>query len=71
MEPKNSTKKSAEPAAVSNILDIQFPDWSGMDDSSARITAEAAFRLSEEYPALRGALRAELRPQPSNVEFVL
>src|SRR5215471_10541227 len=32
MEARNSTKKSEKPAATSSAIEIEFPDWSGMDD---------------------------------------
>jgi len=34
-----------------DLESLEFPDWSGMDDSSQRITPEAALALSEEYRA--------------------
>ena len=30
--------------------DLEFPDWSGMDDSSRRVSPDAAFQLCEQYP---------------------
>ena len=74
MEPTNSTKKSEEPLVQKDSNDLEFPDWSGMDDSSARISAEAAFRLCEQYPALFFEQAAKLRdqaPEKCLVEFVL
>jgi len=71
---KNSMKKSEEPAGVTSNLDLEFPDWSGMDDSSARITPEAAFRLCEHYPLLiskAGPKRPNDRPEKCMVKFVL
>ena len=67
-------KKSAEPAGATNNLDLEFPDWSGMDDSSVRITPEAAFRLCEHYPLLisrAGAKAPNDRPEKCVVEFLL
>jgi hypothetical protein len=67
-------KKSGEPVEVSERLDLEFPDWSGMDDSSDRITPEAAFRLCEFYPKLlrkEGAEPVEDRAKVDVVEFVL
>jgi len=67
-------KKSEGPAAGTNSGDLEFPDWSGMDDSSERITAEAAFRLCEQYPALFFEQAAKWRDQAAEkciVEFVL
>ncbi len=48
-------KKSEEPVAETrnskdSSLELEFPDWNGMDDSPARVTPEAAFRLCESYP---------------------
>jgi len=74
MAPKNSMKKSEEPAGATSNLDLEFPDWSGMDDSSAQITPEAAFRLCEQYPLLiskPGSKGPHDRPEKCMVEFVL
>ena len=58
-------KKSKEPARPHVDLDLEFPDSSGMDDSSNRISPEAAFRLSELYPQLFAAARkGKLEPRP-------
>ena len=43
-------KESDEPAQPAESMELAFPDWSGMEDSSARITPEAAFSLCELYP---------------------
>jgi hypothetical protein len=56
------------------LADLQFPDWSGMDDSAPRVTADAAFALCEQYPkwfpeATRQYLQR--RPEKCEVEFVL
>ena len=72
--PKNSMKKSEKLAGASNNLDLEFPDWNGMDDSSPRITPEAAFRLCERYPLLISKARPKRRidvPEKCTVEFVL
>ena len=53
---------------------LEFPDWSGMDDSTNRISSEAALRLNEQYQPLfrelakKGTLQ---RPEKCLVEFVL
>ncbi len=63
-----------EPARPAETLELDFPDWSGMDDSSARITSEAAFRLCELYPQLLANARKgdpEPRPKECLPEFVL
>ena len=66
-------KKSEEPAAASSHRDLELPDWSGMDDSSPRITPEAAFRLCEQYPLLFGKGSSNRRDQheKTEVEFRL
>jgi hypothetical protein len=46
---KNSIRRSKRPAARSRHVDLDLPDWSGMDDSSKRVTVEAAFELCEQY----------------------
>jgi hypothetical protein len=67
-------KNSEKPASEIDSNDIEFPDWSGMDDSSPRLSAEAAFRLSEQYPGL--FRKHQLKPDREDsikcgVEFVL
>ena len=68
-------KKSEELARESSdSLDLDFPDWSGMDDSPARITPEAAFRLCQNYPRLISTAHSSgraARPEKCIVEFVL
>ena len=43
-------KKSDESAARVEPGELEFPDWSDMDDSSARVGPDAAFLLCEQYP---------------------
>jgi len=72
--PMNFMKKSEGPARPAESMELEFPDWSGMEDSSARITPEAAFRLCELYPQLLVDLRngqPEPRVRESLPEFVL
>jgi hypothetical protein len=38
---RNSIRRSKRLAARSQPVDLDLPDWSGMDDSSKRVTAEA------------------------------
>jgi hypothetical protein len=67
-------KKSNAPAAGTEQAALEFPDWSGMDDSSSRVSVEAAFRLCEEYFALfpAAARRSRTRWQEKcTVEFTL
>ena len=67
-------KKPEGPAGATNSPNLEFPDWSGMDDSSARISPEAAFRLCEHYPGLISQTAAKRRngePEKCLVEFVL
>jgi hypothetical protein len=55
-------------------MDLEFPDWTGMDDSSVRITPEAAFQLCELYPQLLAhSRRGKHEPiiRESIPEFVL
>ena len=71
---QNSMRKPETPARPADSLDLELPDWSGMDHSSARISPEAAFRLCEHYPSILQAIRVE-RPRDDagswTVEFVL
>jgi len=73
MEHGNFTKRSSAPVGAVDGSELEFPDWSGMDDSPARITVEAAFRLCETYSAL--AAKAGTKPRferPDDIaEFVL
>ncbi len=76
MAPQNSTKKSERPAVAihSADLDLDLPDWSGMDDSAARITPEAAFKLCKHYPLLASSVPPEKRDNNfggGTAEFVL
>lgn len=73
MEPRNSTRKSRPPADAPDHLDLELPDWSGMDDSPTRITPEAAFRLCEQYPAMLTSEGARKRREDTDekVPFVL
>jgi hypothetical protein len=54
--------------------DLEFPDWSGMDDSTQRISADAAFQLCEQYPRWfpeQAKRWLAHRPEKCTVEFVL
>ena len=67
-------KKSGAPVRDAEASELELPDWSGMDDSSARVTADAAFQLCERYrswfPELAGQT-ARGREEKCLVEFVL
>lgn len=70
----NYMKKSDAPAVPTEPDDLEFPDWSGMDDRSPRVTADSAFQLCEEYPVWFPDLLAKWqgqRPEKCLVEFVL
>jgi hypothetical protein len=43
-------KKSDAPPWT-ETTELEFPDWTGMDDSTCRVSVETAFELSEQYPA--------------------
>lgn len=67
-------KKSDESAARPECDDLEFPDWSGMDDRAARISPDAAFQLCEQYPAWFAEVAAkwqDQRPEKCLIEFVL
>jgi hypothetical protein len=71
MEQQNFMKKSDE-SAESNTGGLEFPDWNGMNESSARITPEAASRLCEEYAVLFPDLVKRQRKKLDNIpEFIL
>ena len=74
MAPSNCMKKSDESAARVEPEELEFPDWSGMDDSSARVSPDAAFLLCEQYPvwfAEAAARWRTQRPEKCLVEFTL
>ncbi len=74
MEPKNFMKKSKKPAREPAAVELEFPDWSGMDDSTARISPETAFEYCERYAQLFPELVRKVRegrPAKCLVEFVL
>lgn len=67
-------KKSGESAAKVESGELELPDWSGMDDSSARISPDAAFQLCEQYPQWFGKLSDKWKSQRAEkcvVEFAL
>jgi hypothetical protein len=51
--------------------ELEFPDWSGMDDSSRCLTTEEALRLSEEYVASGAGLHRRSKEREEVVEFKL
>ena len=67
-------RKSDGSAAKAESRELEFPDWSGMDDSSARVSPEAAFQLCEQYgplfPEWAEKWRSQ-RPEKCLAEFVL
>jgi hypothetical protein len=67
-------KKCDDSAGKAETGDLEFPDWSGMDDSSARLTPDAAYQLCEQYRAWFPELTEKWRSQRTEkclVEFVL
>jgi len=53
---------------------LDLPDWSDTDDRSARVSADAAFALCEQYAAEMPDTAKKLRAQrrtPCPVEFIL
>ncbi len=67
-------KKSAGQAPEIKVVDLDLPDWSGMDDSTARVTPEMAFAYCEQYPRWFPELfqiALAQRPPKCEVEFVL
>ncbi len=67
-------KQSDDSAHRVNSGELEFPDWSGMDDSSARLSPQTAYVLSEQYgswfPEAAAKWRSQ-RPDKCLVEFVL
>jgi len=67
-------KRSDESAPRSDGVELELPDWSGMDESSARVDPDAAFLLCEQYPVWfdEAAARWRIqRPEKCLVEFTL
>ena len=67
-------KRSDESAPLAEGLELEFPDWSGMDDCSARVDPDAAFLLCEQYPVWFAEATAQWRiqrPEKCLVEFTL
>lgn len=67
-------KKSDESSAKGEPGELEFPDWSGMDDSSARVGPDAAYLLCEQYPVSFAEATAKWRtqrPEKCLVEFTL
>ena len=67
-------RKSKRPAVKPDSLDIEFPDWSGMDSASTRLSVRAAFELCEQYSKWfpqASRQRLERRDEKCLVEFVL
>jgi hypothetical protein len=70
----NCMKKSDGPPVPRETSDLEFPDWSGMDDRSSRVTPEAAFWLCEQYPVWFPEWVEKCRrnrPEKCTVEFIL
>jgi len=42
-------RKPKEFAGKTDLSNLEFPDWSGMDDLSPRLTPDEAFRLCEQH----------------------
>jgi hypothetical protein len=67
-------RKSGESVHKAEDTELDLPDWSGMDDTSPRISPEAAFVLCEQYGPWRSELAEKWRsqrPEKCIVEFVL
>jgi hypothetical protein len=67
-------KKSDESPPKSEAADLEFPDWSGMVDSSKLVSVEAAFKLIEQYREMFPEACRQRRTAPPEkciVEFVL
>ena len=66
--------ESYNSAEKSDSTELEFPDWNGMDDSSARVSPDAAFQLCEQYRAWFPEWMEQWRlrrPAKCLVEFVL
>jgi hypothetical protein len=67
-------KNSKDAVKGNDSVALEFPDWTGMDDSTRRVSPETAFRLCEQYmewfPELASQAKSQ-RPEKCIVEFVL
>jgi hypothetical protein len=65
-------KNSDGPAKPTNALDLEFPDWSGMDRFTPRLSPKAALLWNEKFRE-PGTARADanFRLLKCEVEFVL
>jgi hypothetical protein len=67
-------KKFDDSANKAELGELEFPDWSGMDDSSGRVSLDAAFQLCEQYrswfPEWVETWQVQ-RPEKCLAEFVL
>ena len=67
-------KKRDDSADKTDVLELQFPDWSGMDDTAARVSPDTAYQLCEQYCAWSPELAVKWqsqRPPKCLAEFVL
>ena len=67
-------KRSSESVLKPEDTDLTFPDWSGMDDSTSRVNADAAFRFADKYRSWFPECFEEWRipdREKCEVEFVL
>ena len=67
-------KKSNASAPTIETGDLEFPDWSGMNDSAQRVNPDAAFQLCEQYPQWfpdQAKRWLAHRPEKCAVEFTL
>lgn len=69
MEPVSFRKNSCESASVTDTAELAFPDWSGMNRFTPRLSPADALRLNEEY--VRQLPAAPCRAETCEVEFVL
>jgi hypothetical protein len=70
----NCMKKCEDSAKQADAAELEFPDWSGMDDCSARISPDAAFELCGQYRSWFSELAEKWRsqrPEKCLIEFVL
>jgi hypothetical protein len=67
-------KKCDASTGKTESAELEFPDWSGMDDSSARVDPDTAFQLCAHYrswfPEWAKQFQAQ-RPEKCLAEFVL
>ena len=63
-------KKSDAPVKLASALDLEFPDWSGMDRFTPRLSPKGALLRNKEWRKSASA-QSEISLPKCEVEFIL